>query len=70
MVRSKVHPRKEKNDSIAHTLLEIAIINFVQTQIKDPEQSCLDNIVDCMFKEILLEKGEANADQDYKKKLK
>ena len=71
MVISKVHPRKEKNDSIAHTLLEIAIINFVQTQINDPEQSCLDiNKVHCMFKEILLENGEANAGQDYKKKLK
>ena len=27
-------------------------------------------MVDCMFKEILLENGEANAGQDYKKKLK
>ena len=70
-VRSKVHPRKEKNDSISHTLSAIEIINFVQTQMNDPEQSCLDiNMVDCMFKEILLENGEANAGQDYKKKLK
>ena len=70
-VRSKVLPRKEKNGSIAHTLLETEIINFVQTQINDPEQSRLDiNMVDCMFKEILLENGEANAGQDYKKKLK
>ena len=39
--------------------------------MNDPEQSCLDiNMVDCMFKEILLENGEANAGQDYKKKLK
>ena len=70
-VRSKVRPRKEKNDSIAHTLSEMEIINFVQTQINDREQFCLDiNMVDCMFKEILLENGEANAGQDYKKKLK
>ena len=70
-VRSKVRPRKEKNDSIAHTLSEMKIINFVQTQINDREQFCLDiNMVDCMFKEILLENGEANAGQDYKKKLK
>ena len=70
-MRSKVLPRKEKNGSIAHTLLETEIINFVQTQINDPEQSCLDiNMVDCMFKEILLENGEANAGQDHKKKLK
>ena len=70
-VRSKVRPRKKKSDSIARTLSEIEIINFVQTQINDPEQSCLDiNMVDCMFKEILLENGEANAGQDYKKKLK
>ena len=27
-------------------------------------------MVDCMFKEILLENGEANAGEDYKKKLK
>ena len=27
-------------------------------------------MVDCMFKEILLENGEANAGQDYKQKLK
>ena len=67
-MRSKVRPRKEKNDSIAQTLSEIEIINFVQTQINDPEQSCLE--VHCMFKEILLENGEANAGQDYKKKLK
>ena len=39
-VRSKVRPSKEKNDSIAHTLSEIEIINFVQTQINTPEQSC------------------------------
>ena len=70
-VRSKVRPRKEKNDSIALTLSEIEIINFVQTQINDPEQSCLDiNKVHFMFKEILLENGEANAGQDYKKKLR
>ena len=70
-MRSQVRPRKEKNDSIAHTLSEIEIINFVQSQINDPEQSCLDiNMVDCMFKEILLENGEANAGQDYKKKSK
>ena len=70
-VRSKVLPRKEKNGSIAHTLLETEIINFVQTQINDPEQSRLDiNMVDCMFKEILLENGEAKAGEDYKKKLK
>ena len=61
---SKVLPRKEKNESIALTLSEIEIINFVQTQINDPEQSCLDiNVVDCMFKETLLENGEANAGQ-------
>ena len=54
-MRSKVRPRKEKNDSIAHTLSEIEIINFFQTQINDPEQSYLDiYMVDCMFKEILL----------------
>ena len=70
-VRSKVRPWKEKNDSIAHLLSEIEIINFVQTQINDPEQSCLDIImVDCLFKEILLENAEANAGQEYKKKLK
>ena len=70
-VRSKVRPRKEKNDSIAHTLSEMEIINFVQTQINDREQFCLYiNMVDCMFKEILLENGEANAGQDYKKKSK
>ena len=62
---------KEKNDSIAHTLSEIEIINFVQTQINDSEQSCLDiNMVDCMFNEILHANGEANASKDYKKKLK
>ena len=62
---------KEKNDSIAHTLSEIEIISFVQTQINDSEQSCLDiNIVDCMFNEILHANGEANASKDYKKKLK
>ena len=56
---------KEKNDSIAHTLSEIEIINFVQTQINDSEQSCLDiNMVDCMFNEILLENGEANAGKE------
>ena len=67
-VRSKVGPRKETNDSIAHTLSEIEIINFVQTQTNDLEQSCLDiNMVDCVFKEILLENGEANAGQDYDK---
>ena len=50
------------------TLSEIEIINFVQTQINDLEQSCLDiNMVDCVFKEILLENGEANAGQDYDK---
>ena len=27
-------------------------------------------MVDCMFKEILLENGEANTGQDYKKKFK
>ena len=71
-VRSKVRPWKEKNDGIApHLLSEIEIINFVQTHINDPEQSCLDIImVDCLFKEILLENAEANAGQDYKKKLK
>ena len=58
-MRSKVRPRKEKNDSIAHTLSEIEIINFFQTEINDPEQSCLDiYMVDCIFKEILLENGE------------
>ena len=67
-MRSKVRPRKEKNDSIAHTLSEIEIINFVQTQINDLEKSCLDiNMVDCVFKEILLENGETNAGQDYDK---
>ena len=70
-MRSKVRPRKEKNDSIARTLLEIEIINFAQSQINDPEQSCFDiNMIDCIFKEILLENGEANAGEDYKKKLK
>ena len=70
-LRSKVRLRKEKNDSIAHTLSEIEIINFVQTQINDPEESCLDiNMVDCMFKEILLENSEANTGQDYKIQLK
>ena len=50
-VRSKIHPRKKKNDNVAHTLSEFEVINFVQTQINDPEQSCLDiNMVDCMFK--------------------
>ena len=54
-MRSKVRPRKEKNDSIAHTLSDIEIINFFQTQINDPEQSYLDiYMVDCMFKKILL----------------
>ena len=58
-MRSQVRPRKEKNDSIAHTLSEIEIINFFQTEINDPEQSCLDiYMVDCIFKEILLENGE------------
>ena len=67
-MRSKVGPRKKTNDSIAHTLSEIEIINFVQTKINDLEQSCLDiNMVDCVFKEILLENDEANAGQDYKK---
>ena len=58
-MRSQVRPRKEKNDSIVHTLSEIEIINFFQTEINDPEQSCLDiYMVDCIFKEILLENGE------------
>ena len=47
---------------------KLKLINFVQTQINDLEQSCLDiNMVDCVFKEILLENDEANAGQDYKK---
>ena len=32
--RSKVCPRQEKDNSISHTLSEIEVMNFVQTQLK------------------------------------
>ena len=58
-MRSKVCPRQEKDDSISHTLSEIEVLNFVQTQLKDPDEPYLDiNIVNEIYKEMLLENGE------------
>ena len=71
--RSKVRPRQEKDDSISHTLSDIEVLNFVQTKLKDPDQPHLDiNIVNEIYKEMLLENGEQheNIARDYKKKLK
>ena len=72
-MRSKVRPRQEKDDSISHTLSEIEVLNFVQTQLKDPDEPYLDiNMVNEIYKEMLPENGEQhqNIARDYKKKLK
>ena len=70
--RSKVRPPQEKDDSISHTLSVIEVISFAQTQLKDPDQPYLNiNIVNEIYKEMLLENGELheNVARGYKKKL-
>ena len=58
-VRSKVYPRQKKHDSISHTLSEIEVISFDQTQLKDPDQPYLNiNIGNEVYKEMFLENGE------------
>ena len=58
-VRSKVCPRQKKHDSISHTLSEIEVISFDQTQLKDPDQPYLNiNIGNEVYKEMFLENGE------------
>ena len=70
--RSKARPPQEKDDSISHTLSVIEVISFAQTQLKDPDQPYLNiNIVNEIYKEMLLENGELheNVARGYKKKL-
>ena len=71
--RSKVRLQQERDDSISHTLSENEVINFFQTQLKESDQPHLNiNIVNEIYKEMLLENGEQceNIARDYKKKLK
>ena len=69
--RSKVRPSQGKDDSINHTLSEIEVISFPQTQLKDPDQPSVNiNIVNEIYKEMFLENGELrkNIARGYKKK--
>ena len=57
--RTKVRPPQKKDDSISHTLSEIEVISFAQTQLKDPDQPYLNiNIVNEIYKEMFFENGE------------
>ena len=57
-MKSKVCPRQEKDDSISHTLSEMEVISFDQTQLKDPDQPYLNiNRGNEVYKEMFLENG-------------